>query len=178
MANNVGIGTRVKHPTYGEGVIFKQDLVYYHIMFPGRGAVEIARNYDGLEVIEAVNQDESYITREYLENIIRQAIEEYTDITPHVPMGNKWIKGKLILQPSDEQLKPKEIPIEVFFHKIVMLRDRLRVLEQKINSHKGLSEEEKIDLQQYITRCYGSLTTFNVLFRDKKDWFVGEGDGT
>jgi hypothetical protein len=78
------------------------------------------------------------------------------------------------LQPMDQSLKPKDIPVETFFHKIVMLRDRLRVLEQKINSHPKMSEEDKIDMQQYITRIYGSLTTFNVLFRDKDNYFVGE----
>jgi hypothetical protein len=83
----------------------------------------------------------------------------------------------MILQPADKTLKGKDIPIEDFFHKIVMLRDRLRVLEQNINSSKNLSDEEKVNMQQYITRCYGSLTTFNVLFKDKEDWFVGEKKG-
>jgi len=80
----------------------------------------------------------------------------------------------MLLQTSDKSLKPKEISIEDFFHKIVMLRDRLRVLEQNINSHKKLTDEDKVNLQQYITRCYGSLTTFNVLFNKKEHWFVGE----
>lgn len=176
MQKNTGIGTRVKHPTFGEGVIYKQDLVSYHIMFPGKGSVEMSKDTDKLEVVEAVNQDESYITREFIEVIIRQAIEEYTDLAEIVPLGSKWMKGKMILHTSDDSLKPKEIPMEAFFHKIVMLRDRLRVLEQKINSHKLLSDEDKIEIQQYITRCYGSLTTFNVLFRDKSDWFIGEGE--
>ena len=94
--------------------------------------------------------------------------------TETVPLGERWQGGKFILQPADNTLKPKEIPIEDFFHKIVMLRDRLRVLEQNINSSKNLSDEEKVNLQQYITRCYGSLTTFNVLFKNKEQWFVGD----
>jgi hypothetical protein len=80
----------------------------------------------------------------------------------------------MLLQPKDTSLKPKEIPIDIFFHKIVMARDRLRVLEQNINSHKQLSDEEKVNLQQYITRIYGSFTTFNVLFKNKEHWFSGE----
>ena len=79
----------------------------------------------------------------------------------------------MFLQPEDKNLKPKEMPIEAFFHKIVMVRDRLRVMEQRINASK-LEEEEKINLQQYITRIYGSLTSFNVLFKNKEDQFVGE----
>lgn len=80
----------------------------------------------------------------------------------------------MLLQPADKTQKPKEVPIDAFFHKIVMLRDRLRVLEQQVNAHKQLSDEDKVNLQQYITRIYGSLTTFNVLFKNKEQWFVGE----
>lgn len=92
----------------------------------------------------------------------------------HVPLGDRWQNGMMLLQPADKTLKPKEIPIDDFFHKIVMLRDRLRVLEQNINISKNLSDEEKVNIQQYITRCYGSLTTFNVLFKNKEHWFVGD----
>jgi hypothetical protein len=80
----------------------------------------------------------------------------------------------MLLQPSDKSQKPKEIPIDIFFHKIVMLRDRIRVLEQQINAHKVMSDEDKVNLQQYITRIYGSLTTFNVLFKNKEQWFIGD----
>jgi DUF438 domain-containing protein len=83
----------------------------------------------------------------------------------------------MILQPADPNQKAKEVPVEIFFHKIVMLRDRLRVLEQQINSHKQLSDEDKINMQQYITRIYGTLTTFNVLFKNREEWFIGEKGG-
>jgi hypothetical protein len=88
-------------------------------------------------------------------------------------LAKKWEGGKIEIWPKDPGLEAKEIPIDTFFHKIVMLRDRLRVLESKINGHDKLNAQDKIDLQQYITRCYGSLTTFNVLFKEKLDQFVG-----
>jgi hypothetical protein len=101
----------------------------------------------------------------------------WSDVSEIVPLGERWKGGTMILQPADKNQKGKEIPVDVFFHKIVMLRDRLRVMEQQINAHKLLSDEEKVNLQQYITRIYGTLTTFNVLFRDKEHWFVGEKSG-
>jgi len=91
-----------------------------------------------------------------------------------VDMGDRWNGGELVLIPGREGTQEKRMPLDVFFKKIVMVRDKLRVLEQKINGHKGLSDDEKVQLQQYITGCYGSLTTFNVLFRSKEDQFTGQ----
>ena len=100
-------------------------------------------------------------------------LKKYSDVTEIVHIGDKWKGGKLILEPADTNLKSKEVKIEDFFHKKTMVRDRLRVMEQKVNS-STLEEHEKIDLQQYITRIYESLTTFNVLFKLKEQQFVGQ----
>jgi hypothetical protein len=97
---------------------------------------------------------------------------------PQLGLGPRWQGGEMILQPGDAGLAAKSVPIETFFHKIVMVRDRLRVMEAQINGHKTLSDADKVELQQYITRIYGSLTTFNILFKDKQDHFVGQkGEG-
>ncbi|HPA45947.1 MAG TPA: hypothetical protein PLZ55_13530 [bacterium] len=109
---------------------------------------------------------------EEIKDALREVIQEELDLG-YYPIGDRWIGGTLIMQPRDKSLQAKEIPIEVFFHKIVMVRDRLRVLEQKINQHPNLDDADKVGLQQYITGIYGSLTTFNVLFRDRTQHFVG-----
>ncbi|WMJ75590.1 hypothetical protein RCC89_20870 [Cytophagaceae bacterium ABcell3] len=168
----LGIGSRIQHPSYGEGVIFASRFRVYKVSFLEKGVQEIDKD-DEIEVIESVNEGE-YITVKDVQLMMTDILEKWADITEVVKLGERWYKGKLILQPFDEKLAPKEIPIETFFHKITMLRDRLRVLEQKINSHKNLNAEEKVDMQQYITRIYGSLTTFNVLFKYKEDYFVGQ----
>ncbi len=111
------------------------------------------------------------MTREEFVRAIRETLREETE---HVPLAPKWAGGSIVLTPRDPDLQPKEIPLDQLFHKVVMIRDRLRVLEQKINAHEKLSDVEKVDMQQYVTRCYGSLTTFNVLFRDERDRFIGE----
>ena len=103
--------------------------------------------------------------------VLREVLQEELGVSP-VELGDRWRGGELVLKPGREETQDKRMPIEAFFKKIVMIRDKLRVLEQKVNS-SDLSEKEKVALQQYITGCYGTLTTFNILFADKEDRFVG-----
>jgi hypothetical protein len=116
-------------------------------------------------------EDPTAMTREEFVQAIREALH---DETAEVRLAPKWEGGVVVLKPGDPALQPKEIPIDGLLHKVIMIRDRLRVLEQRINSNEKLSDAEKVDLQQYVTRCYGSLTTFNLLFRDERDRFVGD----
>lgn len=115
------------------------------------------------------------INAEDLKRMLVDVIDEM--LTPNPPeIAPRWVGGSVVLQPSNDT-QPKEIPLEVFFKKVIGVRDALRVLEQKVNTHGQLSAEEKAQWQGYITRAYGSLTTFNVLFKEGKDRFVG-GSGS
>ena len=137
------------------------------------GMKQVGRNYEKWEVIEALPAEKTVSFNEAEQALIR-ILRTYGGIQEEVKLGDKWDGGKMVLQPGDTDLKGKEIPIDTFFHKIVMVRDRIRVMEQRVNSSKNLSDEEKVNLQQYITRIYGSLTTFNDLFKYKEDRFIGE----
>lgn len=173
----LGIGTRLQHTQYGPGVIIGVRYASYMISFIHHGTKEIDKTDSHLDEIIPENTTVEIETVSETEKSLLKILRLWGNVNEIVPLGEKWIGGTLLLQPSDKNLKPKEIPVADFFHKIVMLRDRLRVLEQNINSNKKLSDEEKVNLQQYITRCYGSLTTFNVLFKDKEHWFVGDKSG-
>ncbi|MBU6158891.1 MAG: hypothetical protein KGP35_07670 [Bacteroidetes bacterium] len=170
----LGIGTRLQHTQHGPGVIVGIKYATYLISFIHSGIMEIDKTDTQLDEIIPENVTEEIETHSEIEKSLLKILRLWGGVTEIVPLGDRWEKGTMILQPADKTLKPKELPIEDFFHKIVMLRDRLRVLEQNINSSKNLSDEEKVNIQQYITRCYGSLTTFNVLFKNKEQWFVGE----
>ncbi len=169
----LGVGSRVIHPAYGDGVVIKVHKAAYDIVFMKFGTKQVSLQFDQMEVIDAIpfNREDNY--SEFEKSLVK-ILNDYSDISQVIPLGDKWENGTMILQPEDSSLQSKEIPIETFFHKIVMVRDRLRVMEQRINAHKGLPDEDKVNLQQYITRIYGSLTTFNVLFKNKSDQFVGE----
>lgn len=170
----LGIGSRVKHKEYGSGVVIQVKSNSYLITFMDYGNREIARSYDGLEVIDLLLPDEDLVSFEMIEETLTRILRRFSDIQETVPIDNKWSGGTLILKPANPEMKSYEMPISTFFNKIIMIRDRLRVLEQKINTSK-ISDEEKIVLQQYITRSYGSLTSFNILFKNKHQGFVGEG---
>jgi hypothetical protein len=170
----LGIGTRLQHTQYGPGVIVGVRYATYLISFINHGIKEIDKTDNKLDEIIPENVTEEIETHADIEKSLLKILRLWGGVSEIVPLGDRWLKGMMLLQPADKSLKPKEIPIEDFFHKVVMLRDRLRVLEQNVNSSKNLSDEEKVNLQQYITRCYGSLTTFNVLFKNKEQWFVGE----
>lgn len=169
-------GTIVRHEVYGKGKVMKVDDLFYKIDFGAKGVIDISkRAEDMLKVIEEPPSfGEEDVPMDKLEKTLVQILDKYLGITEVVSLGEKWQGGTMILQPGSSGLKSKEIPIETFFHKIVMLRDRLRVLEQQINSNAKLTDEDKVNMQQYITRCYGSMTTFNVLFKNNEDYFVGE----
>ena len=171
---NLGIGTRLQHTQHGPGVIVGIKYATYLISFINAGIKEIDKTDPQLDEIIPENVSAELETTSDVEKSLLKILRLWGGLTENVPLGDKWAGGVVIIQPADKSLKPKEIPIADFFHKIVMLRDRLRVLEQNINSNKKLSDEDKVNMQQYITRCYGSLTTFNVLFKNKEQWFIGE----
>ena len=170
----LGIGTRLQHTHHGPGVIVGIRYATYLISFINQGIKEVDKTDSNLEEIIPENVTEEIETHSDMEKSLLKILRLWNGMNEVVPLGDKWKNGMMLLQPADKTQKPKEIPIDVFFHKVVMLRDRLRVLEQNINAHKQLSNEDKVSLQQYITRIYGSLTTFNVLFKNKEHWFVGE----
>ncbi len=168
----LGIGSRIEHSEFGSGVITNVTSKHYWVTFIKNGLETIDIDSD-FEVIEAVEDEVDTVSLYEVEKSLKDILQKWSDVTEITPIADRWKKGTLIIRPADSNLSDKEIPIDTFFHKIVMVRDRIRVMEQKINSSKTLDDQDKIDLQQYITRIYGSLTTFNVLFKLKSDNFVG-----
>lgn len=172
---DISIGARVKHPTMGVGVVYDIDARTVHVFFKDHGEQPISRSFEGLVTIApGMEIGQEPLDLEAVRDCLREVLEEMQAPQRPVDLARRFEGGHLILKPKDSALQPKEMPIDDFFHKIVMIRDRFRVLEQKINAHAGLSDQDKVEMQQYITRCYGTLTTFNVLFEDKEDQFVGQ----
>ncbi|APU11480.1 hypothetical protein A5M85_14670 [Cellulophaga lytica] len=169
----LGIGSRIQHNELGKGVVTNVTSKHYWVTFIENGLETIDIDSD-FEVIEAVEDEVDSVSFSDVESSLIAILRKWSDASSITPIADKWKKGTLVLEPGDGKSSNKEIPIDTFFHKIVMVRDRIRVMEQKINASKNLVDQEKVDLQQYITRIYGSLTSFNVLFKSKEDQFVGE----
>ncbi len=169
----LAIGTKITHPKFGEGVIIDNEHPEtFEIYFKGEGEKEISKSFDSLVIVKLIEKDDDAVSLDMIKETLADLIQPLVDVTKNVELGEKWKGGKLIMVPGREGLQSKELPIESFWHKIVMTRDRIRVMEQKINS-SNLEESDKIDLQQYITRIYGTFTTFNILFENKEDHFKG-----
>ncbi len=171
---DIKIGTKVDHERYGEGVITESGITGFTVVFDRSGKMEFSRMNDEFEILEEGDGEAPTSDGKSVDEIVgllKNVLEEFNGISEVVELGEKWEGGTMVLNPGNPDLQPKEIPIEQFFHKIVIVRDRLRVLEQNLNSHDKLSGEDKVHMQQYITRSYGSLTTFNILFKNKDDQF-------
>jgi hypothetical protein len=169
------IGMSVRHPQYGVGVVKTISESTAEMQF-NDGKRTIAPEAAGVEPAEpqAAISGLNVPLKRFVEETAAQVVQNLGLEKPDSVadgLGQRWHSGKIVLHPSDPALQTKEVPLDVFFHKIVMIRNQLRVLEQKINSHEKLMDAEKVEMQQYITRCYGSLTTFNVLFKEKEDQF-------
>jgi hypothetical protein len=167
-----GIGTIVKHRDFGPGRVVAYDDDRYVILFRGGDARIVAFTFAGLEAQGGAGDPEF----DRIALAMRQVLGDHGWLDVDLELGKRWVGGTLRLVPGHDDAQSKDVAIEVFLKKLVGVRDRLRMLEQKINSHPSLTAEDKLDLQSYITRCYGSLTTFNVLFADRASWFVGQGD--
>jgi hypothetical protein len=168
----LGIGSRINHTEYGKGVVTNVSSKEYWVTFIDGGLETIELDSE-FEIIEAAENEVDTISFYDVEQSLLSILKKWNGLGEPVAIGDKWKGGNMKLVPGQAGLAHKDVPIDVFFHKIVMLRDRLRVMEQKINASK-LEEIEKVELQQYITRIYGSLTTFNILFKSQNDYFVGE----
>lgn len=168
----LGIGTIVRHLQFGAGRIVAYEPGQYVIAFRGGDTRRVATTYDGIEVEERRGDPET----DRIRQAVRDVLGDHGWIDVEIEMAPRWTGGTLRLVPGKAEGQAKDVPIETFFKKIVAIRDRLRTLEQRINAHAGLAPEDKLELQGYITRCYGSLTTFNVLFAGEGGRMHGTGE--
>lgn len=176
---NLHIGMRVLHPRYGVGKVkalteHTADITFDDAPRTLDPAASGLTSAEATASISELQMPLANLIRETAQGVVDALGLEKHDVIVE-GLANRWQRGTLIIKSADTSLQPKEVPLETFFHKIVMIRNNLRVLEQKVNASDKLSDADKFDLHQYITRCYGSLTTFNVLFSNKDDHFSGAG---
>ena len=169
------IGMKVRHPQYGIGTVRSLAEQTAEIVFDDaqRTIAPASADLQPAEATATLSELQmplANLIRDTAHAVVDALGLEQKDVLVE-GLATRWQRGTLFMQPADTSLQPKEVPLETFFHKIVMIRNNLRVLEQKVNASDRLSETDKFDLQQYITRCYGSLTTFNMLFKKKDDQF-------
>lgn len=169
------LGMKVRHPQYGIGVVKSISELTAEVLFDD-GKRTIAPEPSGLEPSEprAAVQGLEIPLAQFVQETVDKLLDKLGMDKPDAvvdKLGVRWHGGKIVMHPADPTLQTKEVPLETFFHKVVMIRNNLRVLEQKINAHEKLADSEKVEMQQYVTRCYGSLTTFNILFKEKEDQF-------
>ena len=169
------VGMSVRHPQYGLGTVKSISEQSAEVRF-NDATRTVDPDLSGLEPAEPgvkVSGLEVPL-KDFVDSVIERVVSRLGLEKPDAvvsELGARWHGGKVVLHPADPSLQTKEVPLEVFFHKVVMVRNNLRVLEQKINAHEKLSDGEKVEMQQYITKSYGSLTTFNVLFKEKEGQF-------
>jgi hypothetical protein len=175
------VGLKIKHPQYGVGTVRAISEKAADIRFDdGQRTIdpELSGIVPAEPSVSLSGLDQPL--RHFVESVVETVIERMGYEKPEAvidQLGPRWHKGKAVLHPADPAAQTKEIPLEVFFHKVIGIRNQLRVLEQKINGHPTLTDGEKVELQQYISRSYGSLTTFNLLFKNKEDQFSSKAEG-
>ena len=178
---DIRIGMTVNHPHHGIGTVTKIDAASIDVRF-GNTTRTIDPRVAEITAPEPMIKigDAEIPVKQFVQDLIDKTVDKLGVIEDPKQsvseLGQRWNNGKIVLHPSDPTLQTKEVPLEVFFHKIVGVRNQLRVLEQKINAHPALNDGEKVEMQQYISRCYGSLTTFNILFKNKEDQFSSKGE--
>ncbi len=167
-----GVGSVVSHPHFGSGRVVTYEGDSYVVMFKGGEVKRVAFTFELLKP-EQLSSDPEF---DRIKQAVQEVLGDHGFLDVDLELGKRWVGGTVKIMPGKEDTRPHEIPIEMFFKKIIGIRDKLRVLEQKINAHTVLTPEEKIEMEGYITRCYGSLTTFNALFGNKDSHFRGQSE--
>ena len=167
-----GIGSVVSHPAFGNGRIVEYEKESYVVMFKGSEVRHVAYSFEAMKLEQSGGDPEL----DRVKRAVREVLGDYGWLDIDLELGKRWVGGTFKMVPGKEDTQSREIPIEMFFKKLIGIRDKLRVLEQKINAHPVLSPEEKLEMQGYITRSYGSMTTFNCLFANKTSYFQGQSE--